>query len=161
DGMQLARRLVERLALGEDFFLALIELELVAAFQHVAEHVMAGMAVRRRAAAGRDVERDHHDLAAGDVREHLLEQRGDRRGRGRLLRHDGRRRTHRHAQSQGRKERGGEASHVVSSTFLLRVIVGRRNAEIAAAPDSLARLGRTVRTNAWRGYESAESAYIE
>ena len=40
--MQLARRLVERLALGEDFFVALVELELIAAFQHVAEHVMEG-----------------------------------------------------------------------------------------------------------------------
>ena len=47
DGVQLTRRLVEGLALGQDCFVALVELELVAAFQHVAENVMAGMAVRQ------------------------------------------------------------------------------------------------------------------
>src|SRR5215510_805928 len=47
-----------------------------------------GMAMRRRAAAGRDVERDHDDFAAGKFRHRLLQQRRDFSG-GRLLLRDG------------------------------------------------------------------------
>src|SRR5215471_10132781 len=72
NGVQLTRRLVEGLAFGQDGFGTLIELELVRPLQHVAENVMPGVAMRCRAVAGRDVERDHDDFAAGKFRDRLL-----------------------------------------------------------------------------------------
>src|SRR5215475_10099526 len=87
--MELAGRLIEGLALGQDLLGSVVELDLVGAFQHVAEIMSSRMAMCGRAASRRDVERDHHHLAAGDVGERLLHQLAYFGGRRLLLRRDG------------------------------------------------------------------------
>src|SRR5262249_1142435 len=66
--------------------------------QHVAEIMRAWMTMRRRAAAGRDVERDHHHLAAGDISERLLHELAHLGRRHLLLCRDG-------AEVEGNRER--------------------------------------------------------
>src|SRR5262245_27035504 len=105
--MELAGRLKEGLTLGQDRLGAVVELDLVGAFQHVAEIMRARMAMRRRAPTRRDVERDHHHFAARDVGERLLHELAHLGGRRLLLRRDSAVVKRRGKRNEAEKHEGG------------------------------------------------------
>src|SRR5215471_12363277 len=150
NGVQLTRRLVEGLAFGQDGFGTLIELELVRPLQHVAENVMPGVAMRCRAVAGRDVERDHDDFAAGKFRDRLLQQRRDFGG-GRLLLRDGGRKR---ARAQHRDQRYGEMERAAWSShdrLLLSFPIWKRGCQKGpVAPTAGGTYGDITGARLWR-----------
>src|SRR5262249_10213656 len=72
--MELAGRLIEGLAFGQNCLGAAVDLDLVGALQHVTEIMRPRMAMRGRAPAWWDVEGDHHYFAARDIAKRLLHE---------------------------------------------------------------------------------------